>query len=132
MERDKGADKVEKLEEMPEFLNRVLAERAAAKAAAEAEAEDVDKEGGGWEKRLGFLLLCKSVLSNRHLRGLAVPGELPVCCLKLLSDREARVRGAAGEVLGCLCGREGPKVYEAVRENIFASVKVRRGAGTRD
>ncbi len=80
----------------------------------------------GWETRLGLLLLSKAILEHEASSPDAVGAEeeLMSACLKLLSDREARVRTAAGEVMGAMCKKRGPKVYEAVRDSIFSSIKV--------
>lgn len=44
-------------------------------------------------------------------------------CLLLLEDSEPRVREAAGDCLGLLAQKEGPRVWESAREPILTSIE---------
>ena len=136
LDRDRGGQQLQRILEgrqgLPDFLSIVIRDRAAELSAAATTAKSTVANGSseegaedGWEARLGFLLLCKTSLEHGAGSSLAQSCEhLPSACLALLWDREARVRSAAGQVLGLLCkAGGGPAVYEGVRDRIFASVK---------
>ncbi|XP_071507896.1 uncharacterized protein [Diadema antillarum] len=75
-----------------------------------------------WEAKHGALMGAK-VLTGLDGASDDFLQEIKGCCLQLLNDTEARVRLAAGELLGALCRRQGCEVYLLCREDIFNGVK---------
>ncbi len=126
LDRDRGRERLEDILKREERMP-VEVKEAMRVMTAENMDRSAKEEEDGWERRLGCLLLCQTVLTSSLPSNcdLGLPPDLPLCCLTLLSDREARVRSASGQVLGHLCSRRGPDVYEAVRDSIFEAVKVR-------
>jgi len=108
--------------------------------AASASAESTEN----WETKLGFLLLAKVALTasassaNRDISAAdaskdgdsnaaaavsVLSDKMTDTCLKLLQDREARVRIAAGAALGALCRLRGQAAYEASRLHVPAAIR---------
>ncbi|XP_071785582.1 uncharacterized protein [Asterias amurensis] len=75
-----------------------------------------------WEKRQGVLLGSKQVVAHEWSSETFCT-QLRLYAIHSLNDEEARVRLAAGEVLGALCKRCGPEVYQSVYELIHDGVK---------
>ncbi|XP_052269389.1 uncharacterized protein LOC127870865 isoform X3 [Dreissena polymorpha] len=76
-----------------------------------------------WETRHGALMGSKAIILARM-----TPQELISSLLEkafeLADDSEFRVRIAAGEVIGSLCGMYGSDIYRDCRENVLQSIFV--------
>lgn len=83
--------------------------------------EFVTSTDRGWETKQGGLLGSKAVILNK-LGSDDFSENLRKQALQLMHDDEARVRIAAGEVLGALCATKGPEVYVACRDEILKNV----------
>ncbi|XP_072032350.1 uncharacterized protein [Amphiura filiformis] len=75
-----------------------------------------------WETHQGALLAAKLVLGS-NLSSDHFAAELRLHALHQLNNNEARVRLAAGELLGALCKRCGPEVYESSKDIILEGVR---------
>mmetsp|Transcript_91190 Transcript_91190/g.203588 ORF Transcript_91190/g.203588 Transcript_91190/m.203588 type:complete len:207 (+) Transcript_91190:57-677(+) len=79
-----------------------------------------------WEGRHGGLLLVQEYVKWHEQGKLGAPNyqQWADSCLKLLSDKEARVRTTSGETLALLCQHDGLKLYdEKVAGPLLASIE---------
>lgn len=77
----------------------------------------LDNQDEPWESKHGALLGIRSVVHNMKCRAIDCEAKdflSKVCsaCLELLTHSEVRIRLSAGDVIGSVCGVEGPEVYE--------------------
>ncbi|XP_061173141.1 uncharacterized protein LOC133182346 [Saccostrea echinata] len=88
--------------------------------------QDVSKllteEDSSWEKKHGGLMAAKALLTSGKSSDDFVV-DMRSLALKYLEDKEFRVRTAAGEVLGALCKKVGPAVYENSRSAILEGIR---------
>ncbi|XP_077991642.1 uncharacterized protein LOC144445871 [Glandiceps talaboti] len=75
-----------------------------------------------WEQKQGALMGSKLVVLNEDSSE-----EFALTCrlhaLHLLNDSEARVRLAAGEMMGALCRRTGPEIYLSSKDIILEGIQ---------
>ncbi|XP_078313834.1 uncharacterized protein LOC111130281 [Crassostrea virginica] len=82
----------------------------------------LSEEDSSWEKIHGGLMAAKALLTTgKSTDDFAV--DMRSLALKFLEDREFRVRIAAGEVLGALCKKIGPAVYENCKSTILEGIR---------
>ncbi|KAK2178117.1 hypothetical protein NP493_558g01003 [Ridgeia piscesae] len=81
-----------------------------------------------WERKHGALMGFKELLglgvTDENLLKCSdeFTGVAKECALHMLEDSESRVRLAAGEVMGMLCRRVGPSIYEDTKDVIMQGV----------
>lgn len=78
--------------------------------------------GSNWESKHGALMGSKAVLENGNVSD-DFEIEIKRKVMDLLEDGEFRVRIAAGEVLGALCKKVGPEIYEDVKDKILYGIR---------
>jgi len=120
LERDQAAERIHR-----EGLQGQLLADIGAMLADRAKGLADDNANHPWEVKLGFLTLSEAVISmpEAATRAECLLAIMPDVCLHLLTDREARVRTAAGKAMGALCRLRGPAAYEGLRGHVLASVR---------
>ncbi|XP_069690165.1 uncharacterized protein [Periplaneta americana] len=90
-----------------------------------------------WETKHGCLLGAKALVPYLNLedeREAEFVHRIKAIAEKCLTDIEVRVRTAAGEVLGILCGKIGPAVYQECKDYVLRLIQsnLERQAGDDD
>ncbi|XP_070576630.1 uncharacterized protein [Ptychodera flava] len=76
-----------------------------------------------WEQKQGALLGSKLILVSNEDSSEEFALTVRLHALHCLNDSEARVRLAAGEVMGALCRRNGPEIYLSSKDIILEGVQ---------
>lgn len=113
MDRDKGVQLIE------EYLTQ--ADAFAVKSLEKILSDMLSDSSSEWETKHGILMGSKAVCMSVHSTEDFSPGLLTQA-MELADDSEFRVRIAAGEVIGTLCKKIGPSVYEACKTRVLEGI----------
>lgn len=122
LERDKGVVELEKLltteNTVAENCVRKCLQRDLINALMDAESN--------WERKHGCLLAARSLIACQNFNttfDTDFSTQIKHLSIKYLGDGEARVRLAAGSVLGVLCQKLGPEVYQETKGPVLTSIQ---------
>ena len=107
------------------MLGIMLQSTSEAKASVMAELETglsgMAREGP-WESRLGALRAARVLIDSGHASEEFID-DMISRCLSNLEDQEVRVRWSVGELIRCLCQKNGVAVWDAVGPEIIRSIR---------
>ncbi|XP_067011656.1 uncharacterized protein [Anabrus simplex] len=118
LERDKGIAEVQRV--LPTFNEAQKLELQARLL------QLISDTGSPWETKQGCLLGAKCLIPYVNLddeQEAEFVHRMKTASEKLLTDIEVRVRIAAGEVLGALCEKCGPEVYQETKDYVLHLVR---------